>query len=814
MEAKCAIWSTIISAFNTTINTTVKSTVRRSFIATELTAFNATINEAFNTTIQSTFYNPINAAKFPAIITAFNPTIDATFSNTFNTTQLKPSSTPSQPSSQPSTQPSTKPSTQPSTQPSKPSMQPSSQPSMQPSSQPSTQPSTKPSTQPSSKPSNKPSSKPTSKPSTLAPVVAQKQIYTIAPTIGQKVSYPTLFPTPTPSLLPTQQPNLAYGSVCITISIGTTISQDEWTNANSITAMKEALAISMGVSINAIDINYANQLCQASTEGNRRILVVKSMIIPSVMLSHHNSSTSVYDTNVSIVHIATHRQLQLSQQLQFSVVIQLSANESAESVANTVAATKAQVTTAVVTGTFCNALVGSSKLHNVTTLNTPEGIGAMKAVCNTTNIPIFSTSFIAGTDTQPSSMPSTQPSSEPTKIPTPMEPGLITSSFIGFICIVILIGFLRFFPYFMSLFIEKERKLSGIKYDVLVMINDEQEALLENINHEDIVFFRRTKIEAEDQTLAWMTNVTCIALEKRFEVKFFDKYELYVGSLKGKDNRKNYQDASKSDLLNDGEIEHGRDMLQGMIIRVKLKDNKDDPIWGNCNGEIVNTESVNASNFVSNEFVINDDHLNERMRLAALARTPDRQPSANGLGSVSIDMYLPDLRRRFSNSRSSKCSSADHSDCISDKDILNQRLSIFRFGVESKMSENDDLEVISLPQDDNICDRDDEESEGSSNQFELSDEDQEGQSTIQSREGFYSELERSRNSDASSEIPPWDFPPQYTHRADDREVWEINKSKRINTIGSWRHEIEKEDMSGEDVEDFFSISNSSSSSSS
>jgi hypothetical protein len=156
--------------------------------------------------------------------------------------------------------------------------------------------------------------------------VAQKQVYTIAPTIGQKVSYPTLIPTPTPSLSLTQQPNLAYGSVCITISIGTSISQDEWTNDNSITALKEALAISMGVSVNTIDINYANQLCQASTEatGNRKILAIKSTIIPSVRLSHQNSSVSVYDTKVPSVHIAAHQQLQLSQQLQFSVVIQLS----------------------------------------------------------------------------------------------------------------------------------------------------------------------------------------------------------------------------------------------------------------------------------------------------------------------------------------------------------------------------------------------------------------------------------------------------------------------------------------------------------
>jgi hypothetical protein len=129
-----------------------------------------------------------------------------------------------------------------------------------------------------------------------------------------------------------------------------------------------------------------------------------------------------------------------------------------------------------------------------------------------------------------------------------------------------------------------------------------------------------------------------------------------------------------------------------------------------------------------------------------------------------------------SRSTSSQCGSTDHSDCIPDHDIENRRRSdISKFGVESKSSEIDDHE-ITLPQDDDICDLHS-ESEGSSNQFEFSDE------------------ERSENDDTSSERQPWDFPKSHEYRGsdEDQEVWEINENKRIRRSGSWRLENENLD---------------------
>jgi hypothetical protein len=136
---------------------------------------------------------------------------------------------------------------------------------------------------------------------------------------------------------------VAEGTICITVSIETTIIQDEWINANAITAMKEALAKSTGVKIKSIDVNYANKLCKASSTftltreptreptrvptrdptSNRRFLATESMSLSSLVPSHRNSSPSlVYDTKIaenSIMHIASNG----LHQLEFSFVLQL-----------------------------------------------------------------------------------------------------------------------------------------------------------------------------------------------------------------------------------------------------------------------------------------------------------------------------------------------------------------------------------------------------------------------------------------------------------------------------------------------------------
>jgi hypothetical protein len=102
------------------------------------------------------------------------------------------------------------------------------------------------------------------------------------------------------------------------VSIETAIPENEWNNLNAIRAMKEALAISAGVSIDSIDVNYASPLCR--DPNSRRVLRKELMPMSSLVPSHQNSTVSLlYDTmssKTSIVHIAAQSHLEFSYRIQ------------------------------------------------------------------------------------------------------------------------------------------------------------------------------------------------------------------------------------------------------------------------------------------------------------------------------------------------------------------------------------------------------------------------------------------------------------------------------------------------------------------
>lgn len=216
--------------------------------------------------------------------------------------------------------------------------------------------------------------------------------------------------------------------------------------------------------------------------------------------------------------------------------------------------------TAFTTGSLCNELVTSSKLNNVTSMMTPGGIRHIESVCNTTNLPTFQTVFF-GIEIQPSSTPSSLSSTTPATNLIPPKPQLVTTSFIGFLSIVLLIGFLRFYLDVISMFSMK-KNLKCCKYDILVVFDDVHEAILENISHEDIALYRRTRIEMDDQILGWVMNDTPHALEERYEVKFFDTYDLLNKSGGDVNEYITEKKRVKSYF-------HVSDLQVGMIMRVK-----------------------------------------------------------------------------------------------------------------------------------------------------------------------------------------------------------------------------------------------------
>jgi hypothetical protein len=325
-------------------------------------------------------------------------------------------------------------------------------------------------------------------------------------------------------------------------------------------------------------------------------------------------------------------------------------NDTTVTVDNAIADTESRMNLAVFTGAFCKELVTSSRLYNVTNLVTPVGVRDIGQVCETTKIPVYNTLFIAGTRTQPTSRPSDGPSKAPTKPPTYVKPEVMTTSVIGFVAVVILIFFLRFFPYIMSLFFEQPKKPIGHRYDVLVMIDNSHDAILENINHEDIAFFRRTEIKEKDQKIAWIINNTPIALEKRSEVKFFDKYELLNNGIKGEKDKK-IEDDAHTKPLNDVQVRQKSmlfdkvPMQKGMIVRVRLKDEKPSKDNRPYSSEFHDLSGKRPdkscpTDHVISKFVIDNGPLKERIKLASLEKYRLESPraEAQGLGAVSIDM--------------------------------------------------------------------------------------------------------------------------------------------------------------------------------
>jgi hypothetical protein len=237
---------------------------------------------------------------------------------------------------------------------------------------------------------------------------------------------------------------------------------------------------------------------------------------------------------------------------------------------NAVAAVTDRVVKNVNVGIFCNEVMKSGKLNTVPFLLLPISIGAIGAICNTENEPTFKTVFIRRYERQPSSMPSASPSEQPTHSPTPVKPHLITIGFLGFLSIICLIGCLRIYPAIFTFF--AVMKTVCHKYDILLMI-DNDEVIIENINHDDIVYFRRTCIEEDYHKLNWVINANRDVLEKRFEVKFFDHYDLLnAEGMMDTDNWKT-RDSSNGDASL-----YKAKMHTGMIIRVKpqgIKDTKD-----------------------------------------------------------------------------------------------------------------------------------------------------------------------------------------------------------------------------------------------
>lgn len=229
---------------------------------------------------------------------------------------------------------------------------------------------------------------------------------------------------------------------------------------------------------------------------------------------------------------------------------------------------KLLVKKAMTSATLCKVFVDRAFTLNVTFLMNAGGVADAGTVC--TEEPVFTVIYTPGGTNQPTSQPSSQPSSAPTSSHR-HKLKLVTSGFIGFLVIVAFIWFLRFYPALLAIIMKKEEEKPAHLYDILVVISEDEEAILENIKHQDIAFYRRTNVEDPSQSLRWTMNATSDVLEKRFEVQFLDHFDLLGDSGPKAENKADAVDHSViGDKLVTKEVYvHDAGLQMGMIIKVK-----------------------------------------------------------------------------------------------------------------------------------------------------------------------------------------------------------------------------------------------------
>ena len=78
----------------------------------------------------------------------------------------------------------------------------------------------------------------------------------------------------------------------------------------------------------------------------------------------------------------------------------------------------------------------------------------------------------------------------------------------------------------MIIFAVKDYQEEDLLYNILVIQNDDEDAIMVNIRHEDIFYFIRTAADESCQTVQLIQSTSGEQLQNRFEVHFFDTYDL------------------------------------------------------------------------------------------------------------------------------------------------------------------------------------------------------------------------------------------------------------------------------------------------
>lgn len=193
--------------------------------------------------------------------------------------------------------------------------------------------------------------------------------------------------------------------------------------------------------------------------------------------------------------------------------------------------------TALQSGALCSRFVSFATELNATFMSSPDSVKSAEAICTDRTMTLTATVITAPdaalTD-EVKPISTLQHPKAPERIPT-------SSAGMGILGFVAIVGAVRLLASCYSLYAaKKEKKKGGHLYDILVILNNEEEAILENISHEDVIFFRAShKSDASTSSPSgWAMNASSEPLTRHSEVQFLDKRDLLGQSgLRDKEER-------------------------------------------------------------------------------------------------------------------------------------------------------------------------------------------------------------------------------------------------------------------------------------
>ena len=152
---------------------------------------------------------------------------------------------------------------------------------------------------------------------------------------------------------------------------------------------------------------------------------------------------------------------------------------------------QARLALTIRTKEFCNQVVKNVRVNNVTVLQNVTQVAAIYAICGvgTGFGPVAYRTMFLASQRYPSTEPTSQPTNKQTPIPIQRR-SLVSVVFICIIFFIILIACLRC-CLILSVFCLVKKVTKSHLYDIIVILNDNEEAIFENVLHEDVVFYRR-----------------------------------------------------------------------------------------------------------------------------------------------------------------------------------------------------------------------------------------------------------------------------------------------------------------------------------